>query len=257
MRRSRQRTVCPASSGRTHGVDLERDETLGGLLVDQVGGGDAVDPGLEHRAARLHPQPVPLAGTEGGAGAGIEGHREQPTASRLVVDARAPCALAGVDLDLVAVNATVHHLGTALAAHLDPRVERALDQEVELEHEVGEGLLGGQEAVGAVRHRDPDDRAVLDPVLGRPIDLAPPREIAPVEQCGPAVAALGRRGAAAAAGGVQQNQREGAHARSSTARDHVPRSTATHDSGPPSTVPAEGNPLAGGQRSRAPRGEAW
>ena len=66
-----------------HAVDLKGDEAGGGHVVFQVGGGNAVQEGLDRVAPALDAEVVPLAGLEGLAGGLVVFEVEEPAASGL------------------------------------------------------------------------------------------------------------------------------------------------------------------------------
>ena len=183
-------------------VDLEADEAGAGHAVDEVGHRHVVDPGAEAVACGLHAVAVPLADPEGLPRDGVVLRAGEPPAPLLVVDAPAPGALGGVDLDLVAVNDPVPVVGARGAPELHAGVERRVHPDLELEDEVGVLLRRAQEAVLLAEHGAAHEGAVLDGVDGLAPALDPARRALSVEQRDPAFVGLGCHG-------CQQCQQDG------------------------------------------------
>src|SRR5688572_13855647 len=163
-------------------VNLQGDEALRRHVVFQVGGGHAIDPGLDRRAFALDAELVPLALLEGLAGLGVSLQVVQPAATFLVVNPAGPGPVRRIDLDLIAEHRIARHLPRlpvlndfafflgVLAANLHARVHAGIDLELQLENEVAVVAVGAEKAVRRAEDRRADDGAVFDGVLG----LAPP-----------------------------------------------------------------------------------
>lgn len=167
---------------RAHLMHLQGDEPLGTVVVPETGAGLSVDVGADEAAAALDAGLVPLVVAEGVAGLRVLRQRIEPQAVGLVVDAARPCAVAGVDLKLVAVDAPVLIVLGGGAAELYARVEPFADAEFELEDEVAVLLLRGEERVGLSQDGLPDDGVVLHLKLGPAVQQLPSAEVLAVEQ---------------------------------------------------------------------------
>ena len=112
-------------------MNLEGDETGGRHVILEVGGGDAIDPGLDRIADGDDSVVVPIVLLERLSGGFVVFEVVEPPASGLVVDARRPGASRGIDLHLVTMDTVVFVIGFALAANLNSRVQFWVDLEIE------------------------------------------------------------------------------------------------------------------------------
>ena len=181
-----------------------RYKTLGRHAVFQVSGWDVVEPGLERVAAAFDAHLVPIVLAKGLAGRLVVRQIVEPAAPPFIVNSAGPGAIRGIDLGLVAVNATggnfyclafvrnFRRLVKRLAAELHAGVERGVDFELELQDEIAEIAIGAQKRVTGVGNAGADDLAILGAVLCRPAALLPAGQRLAVEKRAP-IFVLGQR----------------------------------------------------------------
>ena len=99
-------------------VNLQREIAARVTIIDQVGGGHAVDPDLEVRAERLDPESIPAADLERLPADRIIFHRVQPLPdlAEVLEDATGPFSRRGIDL---------HHVAPELDGRIGQRVDGA------------------------------------------------------------------------------------------------------------------------------------
>src|SRR5262249_29306682 len=116
------------------GVDLKGDEPFEVHRVDQVGAGDAVEPGAQVRPDRQDGEVVPAVALDAFPGPPMAFQGVEPAPPTLLVKARRPGTRQGVDLALIAEDAAVA-VGRRLlvAAELDARVAGLVELDVDLE----------------------------------------------------------------------------------------------------------------------------
>lgn len=181
--------IAPADGAFFAGVDLEAEEAGLAQVVDEVGAGDAVDPGTDGVAGCIDGEAVPgggvLEGVAGGGVAGFATERVEPAFHLLGVDAAGPSAVGGFHFGLVAVDDldAVSVGGFGVGAEHDAGVPVHVPFEFGGKDEVVVGGFGGEEGVGIeVGNAGADDFAVFDVVGHLAAFDGPTGEVAAVKE---------------------------------------------------------------------------
>ena len=235
----RERDIAPFDNGAGLGgvladaVDLEGDEAGAVAVVPDVDALHAVEPGADAIAVGFDLHVVPFAylgdlATLLGEGEGVTAAetRENPTATAFFVEASGPhtglggvllyVLRIGVDLGLVAVDASDGHLGRltvatlvddflgfGVAAELHARVQARVVLEIILQDEVRVILLGREEGVRRVERRGADEGAFgVHGVGGVTAELLEAREVLAVEDLDFVGVGLRRAGGGLGGGGL-------------------------------------------------------
>ena len=199
-------------------VDLQRNESARRHSVLDVRAGGAVEPGLDGIADGLDPNVIPVLRLEDAETLFAESlslfaiHAiagEQPAASRLVIDSRAPETFAWnirVNLHLIAVNATGGKLERpafplhffrrikTLTANLHAGVQPGVHLEIVFEDEVAIVFFRAEKRVCGIEFARADDGVALHGITGLTTAMNPTCEAFAVKKIAPAFVRVRGRG---------------------------------------------------------------
>jgi len=151
-------------------VDLQSDKAGGCHFVDDIGGQLTIDPDPDTAADGFDTIEIPFTGFESRFAGRVAFEIVEPATACFIINAAAPGARGGFNLDLIAMHPSILIFGYAEAANLDARVEAIIDHGFKFKDEIVIHLLCRKKRVRNVDPADASDNPLLVEELGLAVE---------------------------------------------------------------------------------------